>query len=310
MAVPEGCNRSARSRTSPSSLDCTPAGPTGENAPEAPEPFAPPKPPKPSARAGRADPAPAGPGFQTRPEVPAPRDEPGFAEAADLGGVDLDGNAVALRVVGTDHDTLLAANPGVKFHNRQRGYIRCAVTRRNARLGRPLGPSDVDDVVQEVLARVWDSRASYQGTGTIDAWIGRFCELAFLDELRRRHLRAHTLVDPDALAASCTDAVDERIDLRASSLWLPKREARIVARRVGGDGSFREIGQAVGLGPSATKAAYERALAYLREAVDGRARSGRGGAGASASMSRIAVGTDGSVEVHTGVGPKGNAAER
>ena len=27
-----------------------------------------------------------------------------------------------------DHDTLLAANPGVKFHNRQRGYIRCAVT--------------------------------------------------------------------------------------------------------------------------------------------------------------------------------------
>ena len=54
------------------------------------------------------DPAPAGPGFQTRPEVPAPRDEPGFAEAADLGGVDLDGNAVALRVVGTDHDTLLA----------------------------------------------------------------------------------------------------------------------------------------------------------------------------------------------------------
>ena len=50
----------------------------------------------------------SGPGFRTRPEVPAPRDEPGFADAADLSGIDLAGSAVGLRVVGVEHDTLLA----------------------------------------------------------------------------------------------------------------------------------------------------------------------------------------------------------
>lgn len=57
----------------------------------------------PADRSGDADVA-----FRTQIGVPSPRDEPGFADAADLGGTDLDGNALAVRVVGTDHDTLLA----------------------------------------------------------------------------------------------------------------------------------------------------------------------------------------------------------
>jgi RNA polymerase sigma factor (sigma-70 family) len=174
--------------------------------------------------------------------------------------------------------------------------IRRSVVRRNARVGSPLGPSDVDDVVQEVLARVWDSRGTYRGLGTVDAWIGRFCELAFLDDLRRRRLRAVALVDPDAVAARHVDAVDERIDLRTVVLWLPKREANIVARRVGGDDSFREIGRDIGLSPSAAMAAYERALARLRGTVDGRAQRHRCNEWSTARMSRIAIAPDGSVD--------------
>ncbi|MEZ5142869.1 MAG: hypothetical protein R2726_10165 [Acidimicrobiales bacterium] len=46
--------------------------------------------------------------FTTRPEIPAPSGELEFADAADVSGVTLGGEVVALRVVGAGHDTLLA----------------------------------------------------------------------------------------------------------------------------------------------------------------------------------------------------------
>ena len=59
---------------------------------------------------------------------------------------DLGGAAVAAEFVGTsisssgdgtekprNHDAILAENPFVKFHNAQRGYVRCEVTPKNWR---------------------------------------------------------------------------------------------------------------------------------------------------------------------------------
>jgi alkaline phosphatase D len=59
---------------------------------------------------------------------------------------DLGGSAVATEFVGTsissggdgsatprNHDAILAENPFVKFHNAQRGYVRCEITRRQWR---------------------------------------------------------------------------------------------------------------------------------------------------------------------------------
>jgi hypothetical protein len=46
--------------------------------------------------------------FRTQPGVPAPRRDVGFADAADITGTGLDGEALAVRVTGVEHGTLLA----------------------------------------------------------------------------------------------------------------------------------------------------------------------------------------------------------
>lgn len=46
--------------------------------------------------------------FKVRPGIPEPRDDTGFADAADITGAGLRDDVVAVPVVGTSHDTLLA----------------------------------------------------------------------------------------------------------------------------------------------------------------------------------------------------------
>lgn len=50
----------------------------------------------------------ATPAFRPMPGMPAPADHDDFPSGADLSGTDLNGDAVGLRVVGVDHDTVIA----------------------------------------------------------------------------------------------------------------------------------------------------------------------------------------------------------
>jgi hypothetical protein len=65
------------------------------------------------AGVGDPDRQPAGPitspvEFKVRPGIPEPRDDPSWADAADLTGAGLRDDVVAVRVVGAEHSTMLA----------------------------------------------------------------------------------------------------------------------------------------------------------------------------------------------------------
>ena len=55
--------------------------------------------------------------------------------------------------------------------------LRCVpvfVSSRNARLGSPLGPSDLEDLIQDVVITVWRKIGHYRGEAPLEGWVYQF----------------------------------------------------------------------------------------------------------------------------------------
>lgn len=173
-------------------------------------------------------------------------------------------------------------------------YIRRQLARRNLRHGAPFGAHDLEDLAQEVFVRVWSRRAAFRGDATLEAWIGRFCQLAFVDDLRRRRVRATTSLDDHEPATEDRQGVEEQLDLRLRRLVLPAFEARVLALRLHAAATFADAAARLGCSPSAVKAAYRRAVTRLCYQL-ARPRPARG-AGRRAAL-ELGIGDDGSLEL-------------
>ena len=94
---------------------------------------------------------------------------------------------------------------------------------------RYVGPSDVDDLVQEALLRLWDKAAQWDGSGSPLAWLLRIATNLALNHIRDSGLRAHSPIPADGdedyeatawEAASGGLAVSDEADLRDQAARL------------------------------------------------------------------------------------------
>lgn len=150
-----------------------------------------------------------------------------------------------------------------KFLERLRVIPR-VLAKRNARIGRPFQPGEIDDLAQEVFARVWKRLDEYRGEAALETWVYRFCCWTMLDALRQR--RPHTPlsgIDEEPQTEEEAEALDDVI-LLAAVADLPADQSQVVTLKQLEGLSFPEIGERLDLSPNTVKTRYYRALERLR----------------------------------------------
>src|SRR5690606_25538866 len=117
---------------------------------------------------------------------------------------------------------------------------------RNARLGTPLGTSDLADLSQEVIAKGWEQLHTFRGEAALETWLHRFCELTLMNALRRRRRRTPTLPVADTLpeptGAGGLDGSELEHVYRALARLAPD-EADVVRAKHFHDETFEAIAQ-------------------------------------------------------------------
>ena len=146
--------------------------------------------------------------------------------------------------------------------------VRAIVSTLNARAGRPLSHHEVEDVCQDVQQLVLQKLRLFQGFGTLEAWLYRFCTFVFRNRCRREALRARHVealpTEPESPGAEPGDEIDAD-ELRAALTALgPPSEEVIRLKHESGE-SFEEIAQRLGLPTSTVKTRYYEGIRWLRE---------------------------------------------
>ena len=132
---------------------------------------------------------------------------------------------------------------------------------------RKLGAEDVDDVLQDTLARAWRSRTTFDGSrGSFAAWIMKIAFHSYLDQRAdaARHPRA--LGDDDRrLAARRTGDTDVRDEIGALLGRLPAIQQDVVLRFHQRGESIREIARDLNIPEGTVKSHLHRARRRLTE---------------------------------------------
>lgn len=134
----------------------------------------------------------------------------------------------------------------------------------NARAGGRVSATDVEDLAQDTLVRVWQKLATFQGQTTLAAWLYRFCYLEYQNRIRTRSraLRMDA-ADVAALARARTET-DERVEwLERLVEELGPPDAEILRLKHFEELSFTAIAERLDLPPSTVKTRYYRGLEQI-----------------------------------------------
>ena len=129
-------------------------------------------------------------------------------------------------------------------------------------------PDDVEDLVQETLLAVHNSRHTYDAGQPVGAWLHAIARYKMVDLLRGRAGREalHDPLDEESgalLIESAPDAAEARRDLRVLLRQLPDKQ-RLPIEYVKIEGlSVAEAAQRTGLSESAVKVGVHRGLKSL-----------------------------------------------
>ena len=177
---------------------------------------------------------------------------PSETELRRLMRASLDGDADAYR-------TLLTLVSG-----RLRAYFKA----RLVRVGR--GPTDAEDLVQEVLIALHTRRHTYDASQPFTPWLYGIARYKFVDCLRRARASTHDLPinrADDMMATDDFDGVDSTLDVERLLAGLSPK-ARQAIRYVKLEGlSVREAAARSGMSPSAVKVSVHRGLKALARLI-------------------------------------------
>lgn len=155
-----------------------------------------------------------------------------------------------------------------------------------------LGKESVEDILGDVLMKIWEKRETYRGNG-LKYWVFMIARNAMFDHLRRLQTRrkvwAETPTDEDgqsrtmdelgttgdggAISAASTVAeassVTDAIDMKATLEALPSSLLQIVELCVLEGYTRKEVSEALDLPMGTVTSRLTKALKLLREALEG-----------------------------------------
>lgn len=153
-----------------------------------------------------------------------------------------------------------------KYSARLYARIRYMVTRHE----------DADDVLQEVLLRVWRGIDHFRGEAKLYTWMYRiayFEALSFLKEKRRRQEHI-TLLDDDndywaeqIAADPYFDGDELELKLRAAIDTLPPKQQQVFLLRHYEELPYSEISELTGTSEGALKASFHHAVNKIKRAL-------------------------------------------
>ena len=156
---------------------------------------------------------------------------------------------------------------GAAYHTllkRLTGHLRAYYRQRFARIGR--GPTEAEDLLQEVLIAVHSNRHTYDRLQPFTPWIHAIARYKFLDYLRRtKSSFKDTAIgnDEELAAKSETAAVESSLDLQRLLLKISSK-AREVIQCVKLEGlSVREAAARCGMSEAAVRVTVHRGLKAL-----------------------------------------------
>ncbi len=146
-------------------------------------------------------------------------------------------------------------------------------------------PADVEDLVQEALAKAFAALPSYSPDYAFSTWLYRIATNHAIDHIRRRRLRTVSIDQPIAAGdgevhieiPDSTYRPDRAIVesqrgaiLGEAIAGLPEKYHRVIMMRHRDDLSYEEIAEALGLPLGTVKAHIFRARALLNKALKDR----------------------------------------
>lgn len=151
---------------------------------------------------------------------------------------------------------------------------------QDARLGRPLNETELEDVLRDTVAALWAKLATFEGRASLETWMYRFAALELLKAVQRKCRAPQSLEDPwsapdpapdEALAA---ERDIDRAELEQALAALTAGAAEVIRMRHFDELVFEEIAARVQLPLNTVKARYYRGLARLKEILMRRHRRG------------------------------------
>lgn len=152
-----------------------------------------------------------------------------------------------------------------RYQTRLRGLVRCLLVRH----------ADVDDVLQEVNAVLWQKAAEYQSGSDFWAWASQIARYKAINQIRR--YSREKLVFDDDLLHQIAEAAERRLvglDLRREALdrclqQLPPAQRQLIDLRYGGDHALATISELVGRPESSIRQTLYRIRTALLACIDG-----------------------------------------
>lgn len=195
--------------------------------------------------------------------------------AASRATAAVDAHAADLGLV---HGVLAGDETALETLRQRLARVPAMVRHQDARMGRLLNETELEDVVRETVAALWSKLSTFEGRASLETWMYRFAALELLKGVQRKCRAPQPLDDPWSAPDRAASALEEegpefdRAQLEEGLAALTPQAAAVIRQRHFEELDFEQIAERAGLPLNTVKARYYRGLARLKEILERRRR--------------------------------------